>query len=320
MAASPAPARFIRWAAARHPGGAETRLTQRNVYVLPARGGWSFAALLAVLLMASINYQLNLGYLFAFVLAGVAMGSVFATHANLGGVELTAVPPAAPVFAGRRAMLRLALHAERRPRWNLRLGVRGVTPVAVDLAADAAHELELEWQAPQRGPQPWPLIGIETRYPFGFWRAWSWWRPGGELWVCPAPEADPPPLPADAPNQPGRGAMRDDGDPDTLRDYRPGDPMRRVVWTRARDDTLVVRAASPERAGDDVWLAWDRLPESLDTEARLARLCAWVLACAGSERRWGLRLPGVVVGPDTGQAHRDVCLRQLAAWGVGDAR
>ena len=36
-------------------------LTQRNVYILPPRAGWMLALTLMVLLVASINYQLNLG-------------------------------------------------------------------------------------------------------------------------------------------------------------------------------------------------------------------------------------------------------------------
>jgi hypothetical protein len=37
-------------------------LTQGNVYILPTPAGWMFALTLVVLLLASVNYQLNLGY------------------------------------------------------------------------------------------------------------------------------------------------------------------------------------------------------------------------------------------------------------------
>ena len=49
-------------------------LTQRNVYILPTRPGLMLALTLLVLLVASINYQLNLGYLLTFLLAGSAAG------------------------------------------------------------------------------------------------------------------------------------------------------------------------------------------------------------------------------------------------------
>ncbi|OYV40442.1 MAG: hypothetical protein B7Z83_01220, partial [Thiomonas sp. 20-64-5] len=80
--------RFDAWAAARHPAGGSTRLTHRNVYILPTRTGWFFALLLMVLLVLSINYQLNLGYLLTFLLAGSAMMAMHVTHNNLRGLRL----------------------------------------------------------------------------------------------------------------------------------------------------------------------------------------------------------------------------------------
>ena len=72
--------RFDRWWQARLPLSDTLVLTQRNVYILPTRAGWLLAASLMVLLIASINYQLNLGYLLTFLLAGsAAAGMVCAT-------------------------------------------------------------------------------------------------------------------------------------------------------------------------------------------------------------------------------------------------
>ena len=47
-------------------------LTQRNVYILPTAPGLMLALTLLLLLVTSINYQLNLGYLLTFLLAGCA--------------------------------------------------------------------------------------------------------------------------------------------------------------------------------------------------------------------------------------------------------
>src|SRR5215813_9880502 len=55
-------------------------LTQRNVYILPSRPGLMFMLTLVVLLLASINYQLNLGYLLTFLLAGAGVVGMYLTH------------------------------------------------------------------------------------------------------------------------------------------------------------------------------------------------------------------------------------------------
>ena len=55
-------ARFQRWLQQRLPRTDTLLLTQGNVYILPTRAGLMFGLTLLVLLIASINYQLNLGY------------------------------------------------------------------------------------------------------------------------------------------------------------------------------------------------------------------------------------------------------------------
>jgi uncharacterized protein (DUF58 family) len=61
------------------------------------------------------------------------------------------------------------------------------------------------------------------------------------------------------------------------------------------------------------WLDWHALPAGMPAEARLSRLCAWLLA-AGDEAEVGLRLPGVEIRPAHGAGHRRACLEALALW------
>ena len=71
------------WFLSRRPPSDTLELTQRNVYIVPTRAGWTLGATLLVLLIASINYQLNLGYLLTFLLAGsvaVGMPAVYPVH------------------------------------------------------------------------------------------------------------------------------------------------------------------------------------------------------------------------------------------------
>ncbi len=70
--------RWDRWWEARHPRSDTTSLTQRNLYILPSRPGVAFCATLLLLLLASINDQLSLGYLLTFLLAAAGgLGSSF---------------------------------------------------------------------------------------------------------------------------------------------------------------------------------------------------------------------------------------------------
>ena len=85
-------ARFRHWWQARLPLSDTQLLTQRNVYILPTRPGFMLGLTLLVLLVASINYQLNLGYLLTFLLAGSAVVGMHVCHATLRGLTLNLRP------------------------------------------------------------------------------------------------------------------------------------------------------------------------------------------------------------------------------------
>src|SRR3954467_7642415 len=104
--------RFRQWWQARLPLADTLTLTQRNVYILPTRPGFMLGLTLLVLLVGSINYQLNLGYLLTFLLAGSAVVGMHVCHATLRGLTLTRQPPQ-PQFAGASATLSVVLSNAR---------------------------------------------------------------------------------------------------------------------------------------------------------------------------------------------------------------
>src|SRR5574343_479468 len=97
--ASPLRRRVQAWWLARHQRSDQWQLSQRNLYILPSRPGLFFCATLLVLLLASINEKLSLGYLLTFLLGGAGLASMHSTHGNLQGLKLELKAPE-PVFAG----------------------------------------------------------------------------------------------------------------------------------------------------------------------------------------------------------------------------
>jgi hypothetical protein len=79
-------ARFNAWFDARLPLADHHSTGQRNTYILPTGAGVLFGAVLLVLLLASINYQLNLGYALTFLLAGAALAASRELHDELVSV------------------------------------------------------------------------------------------------------------------------------------------------------------------------------------------------------------------------------------------
>jgi hypothetical protein len=74
-------------------------LGQRRVYILPTGGGLMFGVTLLLMLIGSINYNLSLGYVLVFMLAGNGVVSMLHTWRNLARIALRP-GKASPVFAG----------------------------------------------------------------------------------------------------------------------------------------------------------------------------------------------------------------------------
>lgn len=289
-------------------------LTQRNVYILPTRAGLMLAVTLMVLLVASINYQLNLGYLLTFLLMGCAAVSMVVCHNTLRGLTLHLLPPPS-IFAGGLAVFDIRLvNARSTPRYAIGMAVQGTDHWAwADVPAQGEAAVQISFKPSQRGLHRVPVLTSETRFPLGTFRVWTIWRPASQVLVYPAPEAAPPPLPQGDPLS-GAGALasaRSVGEFDGVRSYQRGDPMKLVVWKKFAKSGELVSRDSSQTQRYELWLDFTRAG-SLDLEGRLSRLAAWVMAADAQGLQYGLRVPGTEIKPDGGVAHRLRCLRALA--------
>jgi uncharacterized protein (DUF58 family) len=309
------------WWLARHPVSDTWTLDQRNIYILPTRGGWAFGLTLLVMLLASINYQLNLGYVLTFLLAGSGLVSIHLTHGTLRGLTLRLRPPNA-VFAGEAAPLEVVMSNTGAARHGIglrfqeqRMDQRGAW---CDVPALGQASANLSIVPAARGWHAVPTLVVETRFPFGLFRAWTHWRPASAVLAYPAPEQPSPPLPP-AQSAPGGAAQPrrgQGGELDGVRAWRRSDGLRQVVWKKvARSGQLVSRDTAAENSRE-LWLDWQAMPgvDRAGPEARLSRLAAWAVAAERQGLSYGLRLPGLQIAPERGDAHLLRVLRELALW------
>ena len=73
-------------------------LTQRRIYILPTRAGLLFGSTVLLMLVGCVNYNLSLGYVITFLLAGAGIVSILHTFRNLASLQVAA-GRARPVFA-----------------------------------------------------------------------------------------------------------------------------------------------------------------------------------------------------------------------------
>jgi len=318
--------RWQAWWQARQSPADTHQTTQRNVYIVPTGAGLAFCGTLGVLLLASINEQLSLGYALTFALTGAGLASMHTTHANLRGLQMDLRAPEG-VHAGDEYALELRLHNPGSARFGIAVSAQleaGATePAWVDVPALGHAVLQLRLPADRRGLRELPRLVVTTRFPLGFFRAWSYWRPAAKVWVYPRPEDVLAPFPVQAEAGSGEAASTRQAQGGTdfsgVRNYRRGDSMKQILWRKsalALDEGLPLWVRETEAPlAQDLWLDW-RDTTGRDTEARLSRLTAWVLAAERLGQPYGLRLAGREIAPSLGAAHRQACLEMLAGFGA----
>ncbi|CAN5132061.1 DUF58 domain-containing protein [soil metagenome] len=295
--------------------GPETDLTlrHRRIFVLPSKAGLLFSATLITLLIAAINYQLSLGYLLTFGLGATAWLGLHWSFANLAGLRFTAAR-STPVFAGELAAFEFeASDTRRRNRFAIRVG-SATGDVVFHVERNGSRRATIEALTETRGWFEAPRTTIETRFPLGLWRAWSYWQPAMRCLVYPRPEQPAHPLPmASAFGAESTGSGPGNESVASLRPYLPGDSPRIIAWkayARSGSDLLVSKQFEGSTQGE-LWLD-ERLTGSGNREAAISRLTAWVLEADSASMEYGLRVGAAVLGPASGPAHRDACLEALA--------
>jgi uncharacterized protein (DUF58 family) len=309
--------RFQKWWQARLPLSDTTTLTQRNVYILPTRPGLMLGATLLVLLVGSINYQLNLGYLLTFLLAGSGVVSMHLCHGTLRGLTMNLLAPDAQ-FAGTSATLSIVLTNNRAStRHGIGLAVLEARNegrwIWTDVPALGQSTVSVAFKPGRRGVHQVPPLTAETRFPLGTFRVWTVWRPAAQVLVYPTPEPFPPPLPPGEPRAGGAATARlqNTGEFDGVRAYRRGDPLKLVVWKKAAKADELVSRDMQQAQRYELWLDFAQTGH-LDTERKLSRLAAWVLQADRLGLDYGLRLPGQEIKPGSGEAHKRHSLQALA--------
>lgn len=315
--------RWERWVDQRLPRSDSRRFVQNNIFILPTGMGWLFTALLLVMLLTAINYQNSLIFLLTFFLGVVFVVAMHQTHNNLSGLELTLVQ-AGEGHVGEPIPFLIRGSGGKDSSLALSLSIEGeIEAGSLDMQhvyGESILDMRVHSIPRKRGYLKLGRIKIESRFPFGLLRAWSWLRPESAGIVYPAPVM-PTIQSALGENQDdvGRVINAQGQDHAELRPWRQGDLSQRVLWKRyARTGEMAVADWHGEQ-GVPCWLDFAAFP-GVDVELRLSYLAALVLERSQKGDTFGLRLPGCEIEPGSGPAHVQACLRCLGVYGKDEGK
>ncbi|MEB3264626.1 MAG: hypothetical protein VKJ66_09670, partial [Synechococcus sp.] len=157
-------------------------------------------------------------------------------------------------------------------------------------------------------------LRLVSTAPLGLFRCWSRWEPPCAQLIYPARRRGPvAQVPLERPPRTaGDGQPREREGSEHWRDlrpHRPEDGSARLAWKPLAQGRGRLTKQFAAEAGEPLLLA--PAPE-LPWEEALEHLSERIWQLAPQEGRYGLRLPGDVIPPGSGPAHRDACLRALA--------
>ncbi len=312
--------RFQAWVNRRIPPASSVTLDQKRVFIFPSRVGFFFGLCLLLMLLTAINYQNNMAYALTFLLATLFVVGVLHTYANLAGLTLRA-GHAGSAFPGQQVDFEVLLERSRQQHhYALHLGWPGGSDAVVNLVEQDRLSVVLHIPVGERGRfYPGRLL-VESTYPLGLLRCWTWVDLDIHALVYPRPlpGAEPP---GEASDQPEGVAAPAPGKDDFhgLRAYRAGDSLRHVNWKGLAKGQGLYSKQYMAYAERSVWLDWEMFP-GVGTEQRLSQLCYWVLQLDGRNEEYGLRLPGVTIAPASGERHREQVLKALALFRAPESR
>jgi uncharacterized protein (DUF58 family) len=316
-----------RWLSpARAPESGEVYLRQRRVYIMPSGPGLMFAVMLLLLLTASINYNLSLGFGLTFLMAASGVVDMHLAFRNLAFLHLSP-GRAASVFAGEQASFEVHVmnrrNYDRFALWLQFAHDENSPAQACDVAANSRETITLSIPAPKRGWLPAPRIRLQAHFPLGLLRTWAYWQPAMRVLVYPFPEVDAPPLPSPGlQRSSGQGHAGQD-DFAGVRHYQAGDSLKHLAWRQ-------IARLPPDLGGsllskhfegggeDDLLLDFHQLSPKIPLEERISRMTRWVLEAERQALPYAFRLAQHQFDSALGEAHLTACLEALALYQLPD--
>ncbi len=278
----------------------------------PTRFGWMFIIALACMLMGSINYNNNLGFLFTFLLGSMALVSIAHTYGNIKGIAVETVRTQ-PIFESQDAVFEIILQHMPATHYGLRFHLNQSQETLVASTAESGNQIPVTIKSPKRGRISVDRLELATEYPFGLFRISRSFTVIGTCLVYPRP------IPVNqltaqdlmAVHESRRGSQSSADDFKGLRTFQNGDALKHIFWKAFSKGQGLLVKEFVQNTSPELCLNWEKI-NSESRETKLSILCAMVLKAHHLKLAYGISMPGQIISPHRGNQHKHACLRALA--------
>jgi uncharacterized protein (DUF58 family) len=251
----------------------------------------------------------------SYLLISIFVVSILHAFSNLSGISIQFII-AKPTFAGDTSAFELELNCTHKAGSdNLELRWPGGETQTITLNHNEPLRVIVRAQSLQRGYlRPGRLL-VQSRFPLGIIRCWTWLNLDALALIYPSPIATEEPHAQHTDGKEEGGTSQRGGDDFSgLRDYQPGDPIKHIAWKQyAQEKGLLTKEYEAQRSAEK-WLDWSSLQHP--QEVRLSGLCYWALEYERRQVPYGLQLPDTALVPALGEAHLTAVLTALAEFNL----
>jgi len=268
--------------------------------------------------MLGTNCQNSLILALAYLMVSVFVVGILHAFASLAGITVRFIE-GKPAFAGEPATFVLELCSiHKYGSDQLELRWPGSDTQTFTLAPNEPIRVNLQAPSRARGYlRPGRLL-VQSRFPLGIIRCWTWLNLDAQALIYPTPIASEEPRHQSSQGREEGGASQRGGDDFSgLREYQPGDPIKHIAWKQYAQEKGLFTKEYEAYYTAEKWLDWDSL--NLPPELRLSGLCYWALKYEERQLPYGLALPGFTLEPGLGGSHSQRVLGALAAFNLPEA-
>lgn len=285
---------------------------QHPLYIVPTADGLKVIALNVTLLVIGLVYANNYVLLFNFILFCLFLGSMFYTHFNLSGIKLESV--VFPSFHAKEESSVLMYfstsnsqgHHFIRPYFKSSLVKVSNNKETFSIKSDEQTAIRVSVSGKRRGKETINAVYLETLFPFNFFRCFTFFNINQDIYLYPE-RANLRLHTEETKEDP----KKEDGEEFHIRDYIPGDSLKRVDWKKLAQTNRWYTREFQTNLPDSVMLILDKNP----SEEALKSLCYAIYDLHHQNIKFGLKLKDdLVIPPDNSPRHLTRCLRELAGF------
>lgn len=289
------------------------KINWRRVFILPTKPGLFFGFIAFLMLIASLNFNNNMGLMMTFLLVGLAQVALYRVFFNVRSLIVHHVT-AQPVFLGQKATYIIHLSTDEK-KYDICIKNKTEQNCLIELPADEQSSIPCRMETQDRGWLQCGKIKILSSYPFGLFYAWVWVRIDTQCLIYPTPESNPPHFPINQIDEGETSVIKHGEDFHGLKPFQSGDSMRLIAWKRTAQTGELISREFQQSQGKKLMLDFNQV-QLKDIEQKLSRLTAWVLKAYQQQIDYCLKLPGFNSGYGYSTQHHLSCLKALALYGI----